>query len=127
MDKLFALLQFVMALFGVDAGGRTLVDRVVVDGQDLLYSRVHVADGVARFDCVRSSSGRCHYTVLPPGCVEPMPAAMPACMRHPLRRFAVARGDSEQVVGLVAFQLCVSQTPTRPGGACEPPPMHAGR
>jgi hypothetical protein len=119
MDKLFALLQFMLALFGVDAGGRTLVDHVVVDGRDLLYSRVHVAAGVARFDCVRSGSGRCHYTVLPPGCIDAMPAAMPDCLRHPLRRFAVARGHSEQVAGLTRFQLCVSASAAHPGGDCD--------
>ena len=127
MDKLFALLQFVLALFGIEAGGHTLVDRVHVDGQDLLYSKVHVADGMARFDCVQSSSGRCHYTVLPPGCIAPAPAATPACLRHPLRRFTVDRGESRQVAGLIHFQLCVSATPTHPGGACEARRLQARR
>ena len=53
-----------------DAIVRATVDGIVVetaDGIEALYSRADVHAGVARFECVRSISGRCHYAVFAAG------------------------------------------------------------
>ncbi|MGY4515075.1 hypothetical protein [Lysobacter sp. HA18] len=102
MDKLFALLAFVASLLGWNGGRDTVVHRIVGSGADALFSRASVQDGVARFDCVRSASGACHYLVLPSGC-----AAEQDCTTR-VRRYDVAAGESRQVTGLHSFRLCVS-------------------
>ena len=61
MSKFIALLQFLLALSGCSIGGTTYTSRIDSD-QVHLTSKAHVQDGVARFDCVESSSGICHYT-----------------------------------------------------------------
>jgi hypothetical protein len=107
--KFQALFYFVLSLFGCDTGGSTFVDRVTVDGADALYSKAIVESGVARFECVRSASGACHYTVYPPACSARGQMGTPGhdCTK-PIERFAVARGDSRQVTGLPRFRVCVS-------------------
>ncbi len=109
--KLSALFYFVLSLFGCDVGRSTFVDRVIVDGGQALYSKATVEAGVAHFECVRSASGHCHYTLFPRDC-EAAPAAAnrraSACESAPIERFVVANGDSRQITGLGDFRLCVS-------------------
>lgn len=102
MDKLFALFAFLASLIGCDGGRDTVVHRIVGSGADVLFSRATVQDGVARFDCVRSASGTCHYLVLPRGCDVGQACATDA------DRYDVAAGDSRQVTGLHSFRVCVS-------------------
>lgn len=118
--KLMALLAFALSLFGVDIGGSRFVTRTVVDGAEVLYSRATSEAGSARFECVRSASGQCHYTVYPRAC------GADDC--EPLKRFTLADGDSRQVPGLHRFQLCVSTDGGTPGPDCEPAePIAAAR
>ncbi|MBS7456920.1 hypothetical protein [Coralloluteibacterium stylophorae] len=113
MDKFVALLQFVLALFGVDVAGSTYVARATVDGVDTLHARAVVEAGVARFECLRSASGHCHYVVWPSRCDGPA-----SCDRGPLQRFVLASGDSRQVAGLHRFRLCVTAEDAAAGTAC---------
>lgn len=112
MNTLIALIYFVLSLYGVDIGGSTMVHRSYVDGADTLYSRVVAHPGLARFDCLRSASGQCHYTLVPRGCEAParlLPATpVELCRPAPVARFAVAPGDSRKVAGLQRFHVCVS-------------------
>ena len=124
MNKLIALCAFVLSLFGCDGGGTTFVHRSSVDGNDALYSKAHVQAGVARFECLRSESGQCHYTVYPRDCaqgpVAPGSSAVAGqCPTEPARRFAVTSGDSRQVAGLRDFSLCVSADGDVRGPDCE--------
>lgn len=100
MTKLIALLQFLLALAGVHVGGTDWTSNIHDHGQ-VLSSRVHAQDGVARFECIDSSSGRCHYTLYPDAC------AGKTCADTPLRQFSVASGDSRQFAGLAGFRPCV--------------------
>jgi hypothetical protein len=115
--KFSALLYFVLSLFGCDVGRSTFVDRIGDDGVHALYSRATVEAGVARFECLRSASGHCYYTVLPRDC----DAGRRGCSDEPLRRFAVANGDSRQIVGLHDFRLCVSDRDATPEADCRLP------
>jgi hypothetical protein len=110
MNKLIALLYFVLTLVGFDVGGSTLEHRSEANGMEVLHSRTHVQAGVARFECVSSRTGLCHYVVLPRGCVPTADAAVRGggCWSEPLASFVVPHGDSHQVTGLHAFRLCVS-------------------
>lgn len=114
MTKLIALLQFLLALAGCSPGGTTWTSRVD-DGRVALHSKASVQDGVARFECVRSSSGACHYTLYPDAC-----GGDADCRLAPLRRFNVASGDSRQLTGMVGFRPCVRLDDVLPGADCQP-------
>ncbi len=122
MTKLTALCYFVLSLLGLDVGGAHYVHHTSADGAVALYSRADVHAGVARFECVRSASGRCHYLVFPPGCD---PAA--GCRDRALRTFALDAGRSRQVAGLAGFHLCVAPGAAEAGAACAPPVGIASR
>ena len=114
MSKFIALLQFLLALSGCSVGGTTYTNRIDSD-QIRLTSKAHVQDGVARFNCVESSSGRCHYTLYPDAC-----AGKADCQLAPLQRFTVARGESRQIAGLVEFRPCVATTGAAMSADCQP-------
>lgn len=113
MSKLIALLQFLFALAGYPLGGTVYSDHVGERGHETLISEVHTNAASARFQCQTSASGWCHYTLCAAGC---QPTA--ACAQAPLRRFAVARGDSRQIAGLDAFRLCVTTDAAPLGPDC---------
>ena len=118
--KLMALFYFVLSLFGVDVGGSTFVHRSSANGADILYSKATAQAGVARFECVRSASGQCHYTVYPGDCTRG-PAATrnsDGCRSEPVDRFVLADGDSRQIAGLHDFRLCVSAEGGEPAPDC---------
>ena len=104
MRNLFAALYFLLALFGCDGGGTTTITHSAVDGVDVIHARTRVKAGVARFECLASASGMCHYTLLPPPCAGGTP-----CTEPPVDRFAMKTGESREVVGLPRFDACVSQ------------------
>jgi len=109
MNTFLAIVYFLLSLVGLDVGTSSFVDRNSRDGATTLESRTQVASGVARFECVRSASGRCHYTVLPPGCARAGRVPWPArrCPGQAIDRFSLAAGESRRVAGLARFELCV--------------------
>ena len=97
-----------LALAACQQSSNTSVTRVRSNGVDALYSKTTVEDGAARFECIASNSGRCHYLVLDPRC-----SADSACAQPPLHRLTVAVGKTEQMAGLPkGFVHCVNQVPT---------------
>lgn len=103
MDKLFALAAFLLSLFGFDTSRSTFVNREVFDGRELLHARATLEAGVARFECLASTSGLCYWSVSPMRCA----ASDTPCTPAPLRRFALAVDDSRQVTGVSQLRLCV--------------------
>lgn len=134
MNKLIALCYFVLSLYGCDVGGSTFVHRTIVDGNDTLYSKVVAQPGVARFECVRSASGQCHYTLFARDCA-PAAGSTPGstgkrsdrCGSEPVERFAIATGGSRQIPALPRFHVCVSVEAGAPGPDCEVPEAMAAR
>lgn len=118
MNKLTALLQFVLALFGLDMGAQTLVHHIDT-GTAQLYSRTLVEAGVTRFECLRSGSGQCHYVVYPGDCSAAV-AVPRRCESSPLERFTVASGDTRQVIGLSGSRLCVGPDRDPAHADCQP-------
>src|SRR5262249_47311956 len=96
----------------------TYVNRVNVDGIDALYSKVTVEAGVTRFECLRSVTGECYYTVFPPSCAN---AKDNRCDPLPVEKFALAKGDSRQLTGLPNFRLCVSGSSEAVAADCRRP------
>ncbi|MDQ3617489.1 MAG: hypothetical protein M3374_01980 [Pseudomonadota bacterium] len=128
MNKLMALLYFVLALYGCDVGGGTFEHRSTVDGADTLHSKAQTQSGVARFECRASASGRCHYTVFAKDCaVNSQDTRRDRCQSEPVERFALATGATRQIVGLPDFVLCVSAETAAPGTDCKQPGSEAAR
>lgn len=114
MSKLIALLHFLLALSGCSLGGTTWTSQVEDDGTRL-HSKVRLEDGVARFICMDSSSGQCHYTLFPEACGN-----QADCRLAPLQRFSVARGEDRQITGMVDFRPCVATTAAAMRADCQP-------
>ncbi len=122
MNKLIALCYFVLSLYGCDVGGNTFVHRTHVGGADTLYSKVVTQPGVARFQCLRSASGQCYYTLFPRDCASTPGATgkrSASCQSEPVKHFAIAIGDSRWIAALQNFSLCVSAEDATPGPDCE--------
>lgn len=105
MRNLFAAIYFVLALFGCESGGTTMVTRSVSNGVDMIHAKTRIKAGVARFECLASATGECHYTLLPLQCVS----SNAPCREVPIDRFSMKTGESREVVGLPQFSTCVSQ------------------
>lgn len=114
MSKTLASSLLLLALCACKPKGTVHIHLVGDTDGYTLHSKAHVLDGVARFQCKTSGSGRCHFTLYPKGCDNS------ACTQAPLHRFAVAQGRTLQLNGGGDFRLCVSidATPQNPG--CEP-------
>jgi hypothetical protein len=111
MHYLIAAIYFMFALLGWDGfGARTIATHAFEHGTEVLYSEVSITPVLARFDCVGSASGRCHYRLFPAQCAHPAPAALPsACLPKAVREFVLARGDSTRLTGMPDdFNFCVS-------------------
>ena len=104
MRNLIAAIYFLLALFGCDSGGTTIVTRSIVDGVDIVHASTRIQAGIARFECLASASGECHYTLFPQKCAS----ANGACTDKPIDRFALRTGESREVVGLPAFNACAT-------------------
>jgi hypothetical protein len=121
VNKLIALCYFVLSLYGCDVGSSTSVYRAQANGSDVLYSKVVTQAGIARFDCVRSASGLCHYSVFSRECATNVGTdrTLPArCATKPIERFAIADGDSRLIPGLQTFSVCVSAEEETKGSDC---------
>ena len=132
MNKLIALCYFVLSLYGCDVGSSTSVYRAQANGSDVLYSKVVTQAGIARFDCVRSATGKCHYSVFSRECASApasdssqTPAAR--CATTPIKRFAIANGDSRLIPGLQTFSVCVSAEDAASATDCGAPEPVAAR
>ena len=110
MDMLTALLQFLLALLGVDTGTATFNHRTTDGGVDTLYSIATVESGIARFECLASASGQCVYTVFPETCAgtPTLPGMrLSGCDLAPPRRFALPEGGTQEIAGLHPAAVCV--------------------
>lgn len=128
--KLLALFYFALSLFGCDIGRSTFVDRISADGVDSLYSKATVEAGFARFECLRSASGQCYYTLFPRECAKTPDANGQhdtRCLSRPVERFAVANGESRLFPGLRNFRVCVSADGKALGVDCMMPKPIAAR
>lgn len=104
MRNLIAAVYFLLGLFGCQIGSTTTVTRSVIDGVDVIHSRTRTMAGIARFECIASSSGECHYTLFPSRCAS----SQDGCTR-PVERFVMSTGETREVVGLPTFRACVTR------------------
>lgn len=114
MDKLLALAAFLLSLFGFDVQRSTFESREISNGRELLHARATLEAGVARFECLASTTGLCYWAVYPARCADDASA----CTSRPLRRFALAVDDTRQVTGLSRVRTCVSGSAATAAPAC---------
>jgi hypothetical protein len=110
---LLSPLLMVLSACGVD--GTSYSNRIANNGHDVLYSKAHAKDGIARFQCKASDSGSCHYTLYPETC-----AGKADCALAPLQHFTVARGQTREIAGLRDFRVCVGIDDKAMGADCQP-------
>lgn len=109
MRNFIALVYFLLALVGCDGwGDSTIVMRSAIDGDYLIYSKTRIAADVAKFECIKSASGNCHYLLFRGDC-RTHGETRDACMDAPFEQFALAAGTTREIVGLPSkFRQCVS-------------------
>lgn len=113
MTKLAALFWFALSLAGCNPHGQTTIVQSSVDGRTTLHSEVNVAQGVATFRCIASSSGTCHYAIYAGDCHRG------ACTGKPVHAFGLPVGqslvDTNQPAG---FTPCVGVSAEAAKAAC---------
>jgi hypothetical protein len=122
MRNFTALLYYLFALLGCDIGATTIVHRASADGVEIIDSEVRITDRIARFECLASRSGQCHYVLFHDDCAavpgpaaaQPSAADARPCASQAFERFAMAAGTDKEVIGLEpGFKLCVgAEDPT---------------
>jgi hypothetical protein len=102
MRFLTSLCSFLLTLIGCHPQpGTTTLTFSSVDGVGINSTKARIADGQARFECLKSASGRCHYVVFLSDCAPP--AAVPgACATTRLQQFTLAEGEAREITGLPA-------------------------
>ncbi|QQP96238.1 hypothetical protein [Lysobacter enzymogenes] len=129
MRNLMALMYYLCALFGCSVGGTTIEHHSIVDGIDIVDSRVRISERIARFECKASRSGQCHYSLFRSDCPTAAPASGAAadaaaaarCAQAPVERFALAAGATREIVGVAAgFKVCVSEDDGAVKADCKP-------
>ncbi|SDW52208.1 hypothetical protein [Lysobacter enzymogenes] len=123
MRNLMALLYYLCALFGCSVGGTTIEHHTVVDGIDIVDSRVRISERIARFECQASRSGQCHYSLFRSECKPPAAgaAADPRCAQPAAERFALDAGATREIVGVASgFKVCVSEDDGAVQADCKP-------
>lgn len=114
MRNVLALLYYVLAVVGCSSGKVTEI-RSEMDGRDIVHGKIVQNAGVAKFECLASSTGLCHFELFDPACTDPTAQ----CDKLP-ERFAVAQGASREIVGLAAgFRPCVSAQGDAAGPDCK--------
>lgn len=107
MKTFLAVIVYTLSLFGIDIGSHIRTDRVQSNGTDVLYSKVVSQPTGTRFECVRSASGQCYYTVFPQ-CTTVPGAGTIDCSAQPAEHFALAKGDTRRMAALPTLRMCVS-------------------
>jgi hypothetical protein len=121
MEKLILLFYLLLSLCGCESG-RTVVTHELVNGRDLIYSKIQITGELATFRCLRSQSGLCHFTVLPGSCSTSHLNCEP-----PITVFSMRQGDTLLLTRLPEdFASCVTPAPTD-DGACAQKLAGAGR
>lgn len=134
MRNLMALLYYLCALFGCSVGGTTIEHHKIVDGVDIVDSRVRITERIARFECKGSRSGQCHYSLFRGDCAPVADGASngatssatddatpPRCAQAATERFALAAGATREIVGIAdGFKVCVSDDGAAVRADCKP-------
>lgn len=138
MRFLISLFSFVCALLGFDPQpGTSTVAVLSQDGIKVNSTKVRLAEGKAKFECLQSASGQCHYVVYLSDCAAPAadPAGTP-CTTTVIDRFTLVAGKDRESDGVPAgARVCASHDGVPVVPHCDqrglqfdgPVPIHAKR
>lgn len=119
MKTFLAVIAYALSLFGIDVGSHVRTDRVSSNGIDILYSKVVAQPTGTRFECLRSASGQCYYTVFPQQCTQVPGTTAVDCTPGAVEHFALARGDTRRTPPLPTLRMCVSAEADVAKRACD--------
>ena len=119
MKTVLAIVMWTLSLFGIELGSHVRIDHIRTNGTDVLVSRVEARSTGTRFECVRSASGRCYYTVYPRACAAASGREGARCDAQPVERFALANGDRRQLATLAGARVCVRADATLARPDCD--------
>ena len=119
MRILVSLISFLFTLAGCDPQpGITTMTFSSVDGVAINSTKARIGDGDARFECLQSATGNCHYLVFVETCAAAkISAADTACTTRVLERFTLVAGKTKELHDLPAgVRHCVDHDamPTAP-------------
>lgn len=119
MQILISFLTFLLTLVGLDPQpGTTTLSVSSVDGVQVNSTKSVVNGGDARFECLRSASGRCHYVVFASQCRGVDAARQRGCPGVVVERFVLQAGQSREfrsVPGKLSYCMDHHQMPAGPG------------
>ena len=120
MRILVSLVSFLFTLAGCDPQpGITTMTFSSVDGVEINSTKSRISGSDARFECLKSASGNCHYLVYVETCATAkISAADKACTTRVLERFTLAAGKMKELHDLPAgVRHCVDHevVPAAPG------------
>ena len=110
MRILVSLVSFLFTLAGCDPQpGITTMTFSSVDGVKINSTKSWISNGDARFECLKSVTGRCHYLVYVETCAAAkVSAADTACTTRVLERFTLAAGKVKELYDLpIGVRHCV--------------------
>ena len=117
MRFLISLFSFLCTLLGWHPQpGTTTLTFSSVDGVGIHSTKARVSAGNARFECLRSATGVCHYVVFVSDCSKAK-GVHAACDTTVVERFSLASGDTRELKALpVGARHCLSHDamPTAP-------------
>jgi hypothetical protein len=104
MRILVSLISFLFTLVGCNPQpGITTMTFSSVDGVGINSTKSRISDGEARFECLKSATGNCHYLVFVDTCAATEAAAADAaCTPRVLQRFTLAAGKVKELHDLPA-------------------------
>ena len=121
MQLLISFLTFLLTLVGLDPQpGVTTLSVSSVDGVQVNSTKAVVNGGDARFECLRSASGRCHYVVFAGECGLPSAGRTGevACPGTVVERFVLQAGQVRELTsmpGKVRYCMDHDAMPSGPG------------
>lgn len=113
MRVLISLVSFLLTLAGCNPhAGTTTLTFSSVDGVGINSTKARIAGGNARFECLQSASGSCHYVVFLSNCEKgdaQASTAVDACTTTVVQQFTLAAGDVKEFTRLPAgVKHCLS-------------------
>ena len=110
MRILVSLFSFLFTLAGCDPKpGVTTMTFSSVDGVEINSTKSRISGGDARFECLKSATGSCHYLVYVETCAAAkISSADTACTTRVLERFTLAAGKVKELYDLpIGVRHCV--------------------
>jgi hypothetical protein len=99
MRILISLISFLFTLAGCNPQpGVTTMTFSSVDGVGVNSTKARIGAGDARFECLKSATGSCHYVVFVSDCKED--TAKGGCTTRVIERFTLPAGERRDLSGL---------------------------